>query len=485
MKYDLVIVEGRLVIPGVGIIDGDIAINAGKIAAIGRSIDPKLGERVINANGLLIMPGIIDPHFHIGIYRNARDDALSESRSAVTGGITTLISYFRTGRYYLNTGGPYTKIFPELLKMVDGAFYTDYAFHLGIIMKVHLDEMEILAKEYGVTSFKFWRIYSGTTLRGEYRKGRMEEEFLLSDTPYDLGHLYEIMHRASKLRDYHVRVSIHAEEPELIRIFTERVRGLSAKPLEIYHLARPPESEVIAIAEAMYLAKFTGCPINILHISSSPALSEAVRLKHLLGIDAALEVTLHHLTLTVDIPAQIKAKVNPPIRTKEHVEALWEYVRQGKVDMLGSDSAALTSNMKAGDIWSAEAGFSGAGLFMPLLYTEGFLKRNIPLENLLMLATVNPAKIFGLWPRKGSLNIGADADIIIIDPETEKTVTPEILNSAQDFTPWEGWRLKGWPKYVLVRGQVVMDNGVILDKPVGQYIKRPVQTTKAKSNNTN
>lgn len=475
MKYDLVIVGGKLVIPGTGVIEGDVAIKEGKVVAVGKSIDPSWGDQVINAHGLLVMPGIIDPHFHIGIYRPMRDDALSESRSAITGGVTTIISYFRTGKYYLNTSGPYAKLFPEILRMVDGAFYTDYSFHLAPILRTHLDEMDMLVKEYGVTSFKFWRIYSGTTLRGEYKRG-VEEEFLLSDSPYDLGHLYEIMLRAARLSDYHVRVSIHAEEPELIRIFTAKAKESGVKPLEAYHIARPPESEVVAIAEAMYIAKLTGCPINILHVSSSLAFNEALRLRQFLGIDAALEVTLHHLTLTIDAPAQVKAKVNPPIRTRDDVEALWGFVKQGKVDMFGSDSAALTSNMKSEDIWKAEAGFAGAGLFMPLLFTEGFLRRNIPLENLLIPATVNPARIYGLWPRKGNLGIGADADIVLVDPEVEKTVTPEVLNSAQDFTPWEGWRLRGWPRYVLVRGHVVMENGEIVGKPIGQYIKRPVSS---------
>jgi dihydropyrimidinase/allantoinase len=474
VKFDIVIVGGKLVIPGYGIVEGDIAVKEGKIAGLSKYINPDWGERVINAQGFLVAPGVVDSHFHIGIYRPMRDDALSESRSAITGGVTTLISYFRTGKYYLNTSGPYTKIFPEILKIVDGAFYTDYSFHLGIITSTHLDEMETMVREYGVTSFKFWRIYSGTTLRGEYRKGKMEEEFLLSDTPYDLGHLYEIMYRASKLRKYGVRVSIHGEEPELIRRFTLEAMKLDARPLEIYHRARPPESEVLAIAESMYIAKFTGCPINILHISSSLAFSEAVKLRNLLNIDAALEVTLHHLSLTTDIPAQIKAKVNPPIRSKDDVESLWGFLREGKVDLIGSDSAALMSNMKSGDLWSAEAGFSGAGLFVPLLFTEGFIRRGIPLDTLLIPATSNPAKIYGLWPRKGNLSIGADADIIIIDPKTEKIVTPETLNSAQDFTPWEGWRLRGWPRYVIVRGHIVMDDGTITSKPEGKFIRRPV-----------
>jgi dihydropyrimidinase/allantoinase len=478
IRYDLIIRGGKLLVPSIGIIEGDIGIREGKIAAIGKSLDPNQADKAIDAHNLLVTPGIIDAHFHIGIYRPPREDALSESRSAIIGGITTLISYFRTGRYYLNTSGPYLKIFPELLKTVDGAFYTDYSFHLAPILLTHLDEMEILVKEYGVTSFKFWRIYSGTTLRGEYRRGRMEEEFLFSDTPYDLGHLYEIMLRASKLREYGVRVSIHAEEPELIRRFLGVMKDAlnrgEVKPLEAYHLARPPESEVIAIAEAMYIAKFTNCPINVLHISSSLAFEEALRLRDILSIDAALEVTLHHLSLTIDSPAQVRAKVNPPIRTKDDVEKLWEFVRKGKVDLFGSDSAALTSNMKDRGLWDAEAGFAGAGLFLPILYTEGFLKRDIPLETLLVPATIKPAKVFGLWPKKGNLGIGADADIVIFDPNIEKIVKPEILESGQDFTPWEGMTLRGWPVYVLVRGNIVMEKGIIIDKPAGKYIKRPV-----------
>jgi len=343
----------------------------------------------------------------------------------------------------------------------------------------HLEEIEYLAKEMGVNIFKYYMFYKALNLKGRPPENRVESDYLLSDIPYNLGLLMSIMEKVASLKDYGARVSIHAEDPELIMRFSKQVQNSFEKnrinELEAYHLSRPPEVETFAIIEAMYLACMTKCPITLLHISSEGGINTAWNLKQQLGVDAVLETTLHHLTLDTSYGSKL-AKVNPPIRPQSDVDALWKYINLNRVDTIVSDHAATLSSMKEPDIWNAEPGFAGSSLFAQILYTEGFVKRGIPIERLIQLVTLNPAKVTGLWPRKGDIALGADADIVVIDPKKELKVKTEMLNSGQDYTPFERMVFRGWPILTVVRGNVVMEDGEInSDKPKGEYIKRPAK----------
>ncbi|BDB99434.1 dihydroorotase [Saccharolobus caldissimus] len=482
MEYDLIIKGGKVVFPGQYIIEADLGINEGKIVTISKNINSNSGK-IINAEGKIIIPGVIDAHFHIGIYRNFMDDALSESRSAIAGGVTTILSYFRTGRNYLNVQENYITLLPKLLEMSAGHFYTDYGFNLAPITESHIKEIPNLIKEFGITTFKFYMFYKGLNLKSAYMRNAVEREYLLSDTPYDLGHLYNIMKTIANYNansSIKARLSIHAEESEIIRIFLEEAKNLETinpnlDPLEIYDLARPPIAERIAIVEAFELARITNCPINILHVSSKEALNTILELKHNHPeVDVKTEVTVSHLTLNTEMKIGIKGKVNPPIRHKEDNERLWEGILKDEIDTIGSDHAAIERNRKGDNLWNAENGYGATELIIPALITEGYYKRKIPLEHLIKFITMNPAKVFNLSNRKGNILLGYDADLAIIDINEEKKVTADILHSAQDFTPFEGLVLKGWPKITILRGNVIYENGEIIEKPIGQYLKRPL-----------
>lgn len=475
---DLVVKSGKVVLPHVGVIDAEIGVESGKIKIIAKNIEAK-AESTINAKDCIVTPGIVDSHFHAGIYRPLAQDAKSESSSAASGGVTTILSYFRSGKNYLNSSEDYSQLFPKVLEQSKNSFKVDYGYNLAPIKKEHINEIDELVDKYGVTTFKFYMFYKGLNLKSEISGISVEKEYLLSDDKYDLGHLWNIMKAVQQKKEKSARLSIHAEEYELIRIFMERARKEysdgKVNAMQAYSMARPPESEKVAIREAATMAQLLGCPINILHVSSKLAIETIAEIKKQnTDIDLMAEVTASHLSLTNDLINGIAGKVNPPIRSNDDKEALWKAVREGFVDTIASDHACLTKEQKGSELWSAENGYGATELMVPGVLSEGFFKRDIPLEKLITMLTFSPAKFHGVSGRKGNLMIGYDADIAIIDMKKEKRVKSSDLHSAQDFTPFENINLKGWPRTTILRGNVVYNEGEVYDGFKGEYLKRPL-----------
>lgn len=476
-RYDAAVVGGTVVIPYHGAVRCDVGIRSGAIAALSEAIAPSEADELIDARGRLVLPGAIDAHFHLGIYRPLAEDVATETASALVGGVTSVISYFRTGHNYLNRTGPYREIFPEVLAQSAGRAYADYGYHIAIMTESQLDEVDWLVSEQGVGSFKFYMFYKGLTLKADSTRA---SEYTMAEH-YDLGHLYLLMEQVSAAAQRHGRhgrisLSLHCENPELIRVFIEQVKR-SGVPLDLkaYSAARPPLTERLSIHEAAILADATTCPINLLHLSSADALAAGVQVRREYPhLDVRLETTLHHLGLTYDTAGGLLGKVNPPIRNAPHRDALWRGVLAGQIDTVVSDHACCGEVDKGEDLWGAQPGFGGTALLYPLLLSEGHHRRGLSLTRVAELAAANAARAFGLYPRKGAIAVGADADLAIVDPEREVVVTPAVLLSAQDFTPFGGMRLKGWPVRTLLRGQTVYRDGRVVSPPQGQYVKRPV-----------
>lgn len=473
-RFDTVVLGGTAVLPYVGAVRCDVGVRDGRLAALADALAPADGDVVVDARGRLVLPGAVDSHFHIGIYRDLATDARSETASALAGGVTTVVSYFRTGSHYLNKSGPYQTIFPEVVAATEGHAHTDFGYHIGIMTSEQLDEVAWLVGQ-GVASFKYYMFYKGLNLTSDSTRGTA---YTMSDA-YDLGHLYLLMQQVAAAAVRHraegrVSLSLHCEQAELIRVFIEQVKRFGPGGLEGYHHSRPPLTERLSMAEAMVLADATQCPVNLLHLSSGEAIAaaSASRRAHP-HLDIRLETTLHHLALTWDTAGGILGKVNPPIRTADDREALWQAVVDGRIDTVVSDHACCAEEDKARDLWSALPGFGGTALLYPYLVSEG-PRRGLSLARVVELASANPARAFGLYPRKGALAVGSDADLVILDPEREQTVTPEALHSAQDFTPFAGMRVKGWPTATLLRGQVVYRDGKVVGRPAGRFVKRPV-----------
>jgi len=476
-KLDTVIINGQVVLPGYVSNDCSIGIKDGKIAAIASDLSIADADEIVDAKGLAVMPGSVDCHFHLGIYRPMNEDTRSETQAALVGGVTTVLSYFRTGQHYMNKTGSYHDILPQALAETKGNAYVDYGFHIAPMDSSHVGEMEWMASEMGVTTFKYFMFYKGLNLSANSSDTKT---FTMSDS-YDLGHLYSIMEKAAKMNRENsgepISVSVHCEDDEIIKEFIKRVNKAGIRGLKAYCEARPPLSERLAVLKAGTVAAATGAKLNLLHMGGKEALNASRDLKKMYpGLDMRREVTLHALGLNYDMLQDkgLGGKVNPPIRTQADGEALWEGIMKEEVNWVGSDHACTPAAMKGDELWNAACGFGGTSLMYPFMISEGYHKRKLPLYKIAELISTNPAKAHAVYPKKGSIAVGADADIALIDLNAEKTVTTGILNSAQEYTPFEGMKLNGWPVMTILRGIKVFEAGKTVGLPTGEYIKRPV-----------
>ena len=480
--YDLVVKNVRVVRPNVRDVQpADIAISGGKFAAVGQQLQ---GKQAYDGKGLLAFPGVVDAHMHTGIYSPLAEDAVSESRAAAQGGVTTSLNYFRSGQYYLNKGGPYTEFFPEVLKISAGKFHVDYGFHLAPMDSKHISEIETLVKDFGVCSFKIFMFYGSHGLHG---RSDAQRDFLMigPEERYDYAHFEFVMRGVQAAREKlpekssQISLSLHCETAEIMTAYTKIIEGRKdLDGLAAYHESRPPHSEGLAVFIASYLANEAALPnINLLHLSSRKALTAALQMADVFPhIDFRREVTIGHLILDTDSKAGVLAKVNPPIRPREDVEFLWERVLKNKVDWVVSDHACCRHETKAakhalGNIWLAKSGFGGTEYLLPALLSEG-AKRGLPLHRVAELTSYNPAKRFGA-NAKGDIAPGLDADLVLVDPRSSWTIRAAESESTQGYTPFEGVELTHKVKATFLRGELACENGKVVGTPRGRYLHRP------------
>lgn len=460
----------------------DILVVDGKIAAIGPDLNAE-GAEIVDATGKLVLPGVVDAHQHWGIYNPLSEDTQTESRASAQGGVTTALTYMRTGQYYLNKGGAYADFFPEVLDASAGRSYIDYAFHLAPMSKQHIGEIGDLASDQGVTSFKIFMFYGSHGLHG---RSASQSDFLMipEDERYDIAHFEFVMRGVQKAREQfpelapHISLSLHCETAEIMSAYTKLVEeegkltGLAA-----YSASRPQHSEGLAVTIASFLADETGLPnINLLHLSSAKALKAAMKMAEAFPhVNFRREVTIGHLLTDIDNANGLGAKVNPPIRPREDVEALWEHLLAGNIDWVVSDHACCKDEVKFGedrdDVFAAKSGFGGTEYLLPGLITEG-RKRGLSLRRIAQLTASNPADRYGL-PGKGRLAEGVDADIAIVDPNRTWTVRAADSESTQEYTPFEGFELGAAVTDTFVRGNRVLADGAVTGEPTGRYISRP------------
>lgn len=485
-ELDLLVKNVQLVRPNhEGVQKMDLGIKDGRYVQMGESLDSAAKES-IDAAGLLGFPGVTDAHTHIGIYRDLPQDARSESAAAVSGGVTSLLTYIRTGSLYLNRPGPVKDFVPELLDISDGNYHCDYGYHFSPIQGSQIAEMEYLATEAGAPNFgEIFMFYGSHGLDGG---SDIQRQWLMLDEGenYDLAHFDLICREAARLQDAHpelepyIAVSWHCELPDLLRAYEQMtmarddIAGLAA-----YSAARPPHCEALGVATAGALAHEAGLKrINILHITSQEAMDAALKLREIYPeMDVGLEVTAGHLLLdTENCKMGPFAKVNPPIRPPEHREYIWEKVIDGTLQWAMTDHANCPEDLKLDaddpeNIWKAKAGFGGAEYLLPGLYSEG-IKRGVSPNRIAELVCYNPSRRFGL-NNKGDIDIGLDADLVLLDPNETWTIHAKDSLSNQGYTPFEGLELNAKVKQTFVRGQCVFDKGEVKGNRSGNYIKRP------------
>jgi allantoinase len=347
--------------------------------------------------------------------------------------------------------------------------------------------MEHLITEHGVTSFKIFMFYGGYGLHG---RSSQQNEFLMigPDERYDIAHFEFIMRSAQRLMDKfpdqaaHISVSLHCELAEILNAYTKLVeREGKLTGLDAYSAARPPHSEGLAIWIASYLANETNClNINLLHLSSRKAVDAAWTMQQVFPhIAFRREVTVGHLLLDTDCKCAVHAKVNPPIRPREDVEALWQAVLDRKIDWIVSDHACCSAEQKWSkedptNIWLAKSGFGGTEYLLSGVLSEGS-KRGMSYNHMAELLSWKPAQRFGL-PSKGDIAPGYDADIAIVDPHESFVVRAAESESEQGYSPFEGLELSGRVKSTFLRGALIYDSGNIVGPARGKYLRKPEVT---------
>ena len=453
MNFDCIVGNGTVVFPERGEVEADIAIRDGKIAGILRPGEeaPGTAQR-IDVTGKHVFPGIIDAHVHFG-FAEPLTEYSTETMTAAIGGVSTILAYFLNNESYRD-------VFADQLGEVESRAYVDFGFHFSTAKDVHLDELESYVKECNVTSFKYFMNFKGEA--GRY----------LGLDGTDDGYMYDLLQEAARIKD--IVIVIHPENIELVNRFRQRFMEDGREGLRAYSESKPDFTETENTLRAMAFAEHLGARIYFPHVSCSSSLREVQRFRERYE-HVHLETCPHYLTHTMDADLGSIGKANPPLRTQQDVDALWEGLADGSIDVVASDHVPRKRATKEKSIWQASQGFPGTATTLPVLLSEGYHKERLTLQRIAQLVTARPAEIFDIEKRKGRIAEGADADLTIVDLDLERKVRAEELASYSDYTPYEGWTLKGWPVLTMVRGDVVMRDGKIVGKKgYGQYLRRPL-----------
>jgi len=450
MKVDLLVSGGQVIFPGQDIFPMDVAIQDGKVVALlkpGHSLEAR---RVLDAKGMLVLPGGVDAHTHLTM-GPAEAGYETETRSAAIGGVTTTISYL------LDAGDPAESMKREIAAGKSRAC-GDFGLHPSVVTDAQIEALGQTADKFGAPSFKFFMVFRG------------EEGAYLGIPGNDDGFLFHLLRTVAAHPG--VIPCVHAENVELVWKLKPEVLKSGDGSLVDWDRARPDYVEAEATMRALYLAEKAGSPIYVVHITCREALEVVRQAKARRPGKVFAETCVHYLTLTCEDAPSPAGKVNPPLRHLDDVDALWEGVADGTIDVVGSDHVPRRLDSKDGDIWKASAGFPGVGSLLPVFFTEG-AKRGVPLELLVQKVTAAPAAIFGMAPFKGSLLPGADGDVTVMDPNRDVTVSAAALSSYSDYTPYEGWIVNHVPRFTVLRGRVVAEEGKYIGAPgVGSYLRR-------------
>lgn len=435
----------------------DLLIRNGKIAgqlAPGTPVDASVP--VMSAEGLHVFPGLIDAHLHFGFGEKITEYE-TETIYAAQGGFTTVLGYFLNNE-------PYADVYEREQGYAKTRAYIDYAFHFSTANESHIAELKNYVKTYGVTSFKYFMNFKG------------EEGRYLGLDGTDDGYLHALLDAAASLGD--VKIVCHTENIEIVNRIRRQIQERGGSTLKDWALSKPAFTEAESCVRAMYFAEHHGAQIYIPHLSTRMALDEVRKWRDRYD-KVFVETCPHYLTHSEDSELGSLGKANPPFRSANDVEAMWEGLRDGSIDVVASDHVPRKRSTKLKPLWLASQGFPGTATILPVLLHEGYHKGRLSLRRIAEVLTSAPARIFNVAPNKGGLEVGSDADITLVDINLTRVVNPAELGSYSDYSLYEGQALKGWPVRTILRGQTVMDKGKITGQPgYGHYLFRTLEASK-------
>ena len=462
MTFDSVITDSHVILPQ-GMINKNIVIDEGKIVKLTNEI-PNCDNK-ISCDGLISVPGPIDTHVHYGVYSPINEAAKTESHAAAIGGITTMMRMLRLGE-------PFSNSLQDQLDNASQHHYVDYTIHASIFNSQQIQEMNICVDK-GITSFKIYMNLGGDVGHVYMDMPPNSSELVSAKVNVTDEIVEQTVKRAASLG---CPVLVHAEDYESCGCGIKTAKEKNQDGLSAWSESRSPEFEVKAIKTVSKFGRDYDCVIYFVHIGSELALKQIEKEKKL-GTKIFVETCPHYLTLSYETQKGYLAKVMPPIRKETDRVAVWDALSQNKIDTVGTDHVANRLNLKLDgeNVWSALAGFPGIGTVLPILLHYGVNQNKISLEQFVKFTSNNAARIFGMYPQKGTLETNSDADITILDLKKENKVTSELFGGYSDYIVYEGQKLKGWPVKTIVRGQIVAEDFEVIGKPGhGKLVSRKI-----------
>src|SRR5271170_925804 len=457
MRFDTLI-RGGTIVTATDTYVSDVGIVGGKISVIGLNLPAEGAGKVIEARGMLVMPGGIDVHTHLDMPfggTTSADDFETGTVAAAFGGTTTLIDFAIQYK-----GQTLRHAFDTWMKKADGKAVADYAFHCIIteLGDTQLEEMGALVRE-GVSSFKLFMAYPGI--------------FMLDDAT-----IFKAMLQAAK---HGGMICMHAENGGAIDVLVQRALAEGKTAPKYHALTRPTTAEGEATSRAIALAEMAGAPVYIVHLSCNDAL-EKVREARDRGLPAYAETCPQYLHLSLenmDVPGFEGAKYvfTPPLREKWNQEKLWQGLARDTLQVVSTDHCPFCfkeqKELGKNDFTKIPNGGPGIEHRLSLIYTGGVGGNRFSANRFVQLVSTAPAKLFGLYPRKGTIAVGSDADLVIFDPNEEQVISAKTHHMRVDYSMFEGIQIKGAPKTVFSRGRAVIDAGKFVGRPgAGQFLRR-------------
>lgn len=437
------LIRNGLIVTATGRTQGDVRVVNGTVAQVGPNLTPGAGARVIDATGKLVLPGGIDPHVHLGMRPGMQgsDDYSSGSRAALAGGVTTI------GNFITQVPNEATAVtLANAADVVKKEAIADVILHFTVNEPNAMtkQDLELLAKGFTMKIFT------------------SREQFDTQISAYT-----KLIDNAGKAG---VMVMMHCEDRSVNEVATGRLVAKGQTTIKYYPLAKPVASEEVATQRCVAISEVTGTPIYIVHLSSERGL-RVVEAAQARGVQANVETRILYVHLTEERFEGEDANIytgTPPLRKKSDKEALWGGMAKGSIHVLATDHIGYTRADKmdpAVNIVNNRSAGNYLQVNLPMLYSEGVRTKKITLEQMVALTSTNPAKLFGLYPRKGTIAVGSDGDLAIWDPALTKKITDEEQFSNARFSIFSGWEVTGWPIVTIRRGEVVYENGKITAGP--------------------
>jgi len=478
-EVDVLLKNGKIVTQG-KIVDGFVAVKEEKIVAVGHEDTAPQAQKVIDLKGRYLIPGVVDPEVHFGSHRWVGDEFDSETRGAAAYGITTwgfMQPSPNMGQPYKAEKSeeevpPYAEVFDLFRSLGESRSMVDFFLTPKILKDEHALEIPRLARDFGITSFKYQLHLMSPERTATFWPNRKSQGYF----GYDDGTIYLGLEAVAKLGPPAI-VCMHCENWEIARLFEERLLKAGRKEYRVWNERSPHFCEAGHVRTYAYYARVAKCPLYIQHTTTPETIEEITRARAEGGTVYA-QTGPHYLSLTEDA-----WRINVPLRSAEAIEVLWQALADGRIDAVGSDHTNANKSRKemevAGDIWATKTGFPSRGeAALPVMLNDGVNRGRISLQRLVEVCCENPARIFGIYPKKGVIAPGSDADLVAVDLNRKVTVSNEMIHSSAGWTLWEGKEMKGWPVMTMLRGKVIAewaDGGKrpeIVSRPFGRYLPR-------------